>query len=168
MDPEGAFAPEVPPNVDVVPEPGRRAAARAGWITGINNCATREDGSVQTPSGFCYFWLVLMALGFAVSVGSSAQLALARPADAQTSAPKANDVSACEPVSRWRYQLAAVLGACVGFLNLFIFYNHCARCNGGSGFAITLAVAILWGIASHLIAPACLLPPPAAPPGSPN
>ena len=132
--------------------PGKGSAAKllSGWVTGDDKCATRKKGGVQTPSGFCYFWLGLMILGFAAGTLLSARMAWAHPSDSLMEAGQCGT-----PVSKWRYQLVAVLGTCVGALNLIIFYRHCARCNGWSGFAITLFVSIVWSTAAYHIAPVC-------------
>ena len=121
------------------------------WITGIQNCATRPDGSVQTPSGFCYFWLALIFIGFAGNIFVSIQTSSSSDQDQARKCGKA--------VSKWRYQLSAVLGLIIGAFNLYIFYNHCARCNGWSGFFITFAIGFLWGVISNMLAPMCFTPP---------
>jgi hypothetical protein len=115
-----------------------------GWLKGKSNCGITPDGRVQKPSVFCWAWLILLVIGFGVTAISQVMVGVT---------PCAHD-----PVAKWRYILSALVSLAIGLLNIYIFYYHCANCNGWTGFWLTFLITIVFGFVTPFIAPFCLEP----------
>jgi hypothetical protein len=116
------------------PPPQQGRADR--WIGGRNYCGTNPDGTPQTASKICYFFCALLFISF-VSL----------------SIMHAKRVSKAQGDKKTPYLIAAIVTAVIGLLNLVIFFLHCRRCNGWTGFFITLAIAIVGGLIVNAISP---------------
>jgi hypothetical protein len=106
-------------------------------LVGAQRCRTYADGTAEQPSCFCWLWLSLMVVTFAASAVASVRQAVVE----EDRARKA------------RYGAAGALSVLVGLVNLYIFYGHCARCNGWTGFFATLLIGVVSSIVIGAIAP---------------
>jgi len=105
---------------------------------GSQKCKMYADGTQQTTSAFCWFWLGMMTVAFIGNVGYCLR---------QGIDPKSQERT------KWRYLLVAVIGLLVGGFNIYVFYNHCVRCNGWVGFFVTFLLTLAVSTLTYTIAP---------------
>ena len=87
------------------------------WISGDNDCKKFADGTQQTPSYVCYFFVFLIVIGIVQNL-----------------------------VYVPTYPAYALSHATLGIALMYIMYQNCVKCNGWRGFMLTTAIGIVVGI----------------------
>lgn len=117
---------------------GADDSARGQWgsfLTGTNKCRAYADGSVQSPSLFCWFFVVILVVNLISEIILCSKL-LTGPAK--------------QPIQN---AVASTLLLAAQILAIFIMYSHCQRCNAWIGFFVVLVILFATNSVCMIISP---------------